>query len=410
MKRFFATLALAFTSLVERPLRSLLTSLGIIIGVAAVFAMLAIGEGSRRAVLEQLNSASTRTVNIYQDWDRRGRASQSRPRRPFSEADVLEMRAIPGVIAATGSLDRNANLVSETADWSSTVRGTDPDYLIANDFTLTAGEGISFVDVDQNATVAVVGQTVARTLYRDQNPIGQRLKVDNIPFTIKGVVGPTERQNWGGRDPDDFVLIPTTTARNRIMGGNTYVTNYVDSIQVVASSTDALPRIQQEIDVILRRSRGLKANDAPDYRVFNFAANINAAAEASRVLSMLLAAMGTVSLVVGGVGVMNIMLVSVTERTREIGLRMALGARRSDIMSQFMSEALMLCLFGGLVGLAVGYYTSFLPIENDDLKLVFSQSTALLAFGSAMLIGVVFGVLPARRASRLNPIEALRHE
>ncbi len=410
MNRFFSTLALAFTSLIERPLRTLLTSLGIIIGVAAVFAMLAIGEGSRRAVLEQLNSASTRTVSIYQDWDRRGRASQSRPRRPFSETDVLEMRNIPGVTAATGSLDRNANLISETADWSSTVRGTDPDYLLANDFTLTAGEGISFVDVDQNATVAVVGQTVARTLYRDQNPIGQRLKVDNIPFIIKGVVGPTDQQNWGGRDPDDFVLIPTTTARNRIMGGNTYVTNYVDSIQVVANSTDALPRIQQEIDVVLRRSRGLKANDAPDYRVFNFAANINAAAEASRVLSMLLAAMGTVSLVVGGVGVMNIMLVSVTERTREIGLRMALGARRSDIMSQFMSEALMLCLFGGLVGLAVGYSTSFLPIENDDLKLVFSQSTALLAFGSAMLIGVVFGVLPARRASRLNPIEALRHE
>lgn len=410
MRRLLTTFGLAISSLVEHPMRSLLTSLGVIIGVGAVFAMLAIGEGTTRQLMEQANSVSTRTMTVYQDWGRRsGRSSQARPRKPFIESDVEEFRNIPGVVAASGEVSRNVSAVSETADWNSTLTGIDTDYLNANDLTVQRGRAINFVDLDQRATVALIGQTIARTLYRDQDPIGQRIKVNNIPFEIIGVVNPSDQQNWRGQDPDDFILAPLTTARNRVTGGNQYVSSHVDSIKVVGGPDANLQRIQAEMDVILKRSRAINATETPDYRIFNFAANIAARGKTERTGTLLLAAMGIVSLIVGGVGVMNIMLVSVTERTREIGLRMAIGAKKSDILTQFLTEAVLLCLFGGLAGLALGYSVALLPFWGD-ISLVYTLQTALIAFGSAMFIGVVFGFLPARRAAQLNPIEALRHE
>jgi putative ABC transport system permease protein len=405
------TLRLALAAMLEHPLRTLLTSLGIIIGVGAVFVMLAIGEGSRRQLLEQMNSVSTRTVSVYEDWGRRaGRASEARPRKPFSEADLTDFRAMTGVQASTGQVSRSMPVVSETADWVSSVRGVATQWLEANDVALVRGDPINEVDLDQRATVAVIGQTVANTLYRGEDPLGQRIRINNIPFTIKGIAGKSESQSWGGQDPDDFVLIPVTTARIRLMGGNPYVQNYFDSLTVVANPTTDVARMQNEMEAILQRNRGLAAGESPDYRMFNFAANVSAQAKSSEALSLLLAAMGTVSLVVGGVGVMNIMLVSVTERTREIGLRMALGARQSDVMGQFLTEALLLCLFGGLMGLGLGWLPSLMPVWPEEMTLVYTWQTGLLAFGSAMAIGVIFGFLPARRAAALNPIEALRTE
>jgi putative ABC transport system permease protein len=408
--RLSTTFGLAMSSMLERPTRTLLTSLGIIIGVASVFAMLAIGEATRREVLEQANSISTRTISVYPDWEGSRRSSQQRPSPSFTEADVVEMRALDGVFAATGTVDTNTAVVSETADWNSETVGIDTHYLRANELKIDMGAAIDAVDIEQRATVALIGQTVAKTLYRDQNPVGQRLKIASVPFIVKGVISKNEQQNWRGQDPDDFVLVPLTTARNRLVGGDPNVRAHVRSIKVVGEPDADLVRLQAEIDTILRRSRDIKANAAPDFRLFNFAANINAYAKSREVFAILLAAMGTVSLIVGGVGVMNIMLVSVTERTREIGLRMAIGARGSDVMAQFLTEALMLCTFGGLVGLLLGYSTSFLPIWGEDLKLVFSWQSAALAFGSALAIGIIFGLLPARRAAGLNPIEALRHE
>jgi len=403
------TLKLAMGSLLERPFRTVLTMLGIVIGVAAVFAMLSIGEGSRQKILENIDSVEARTISIFPNWAN-GRASQRRAWRPFTEQDVLDIQAIPGVEAATGDLSAEYSIVSETSDWRANVIGVDPQYLKTNDLRIQRGDPITETEIERRETVAVIGQSVVRSLFRGQDPMGERIKIQNIPFKVIGIVAETDAQNWRGQDSNNFVLIPRPTGRARLFGDDRLVRNQVRSIRIVGEDQSALSRIEREIDFIMRRSRGLTADEAPDFRIFNFSANRQAVAETQRTLSLLLATMGAVSLIVGGVGVMNIMLVSVTERTREIGLRMAIGARGSDILGQFLTEALLLSIISGLLGLGLGYAVSQVSLGTDEIEMVFSTRIALLSFGSALLVGVVFGFLPAQRASRLNPIEALRHE
>ena len=403
------TINLATGSLLERPFRTILTMLGIVIGVAAVFAMLSIGEGSRQKILENIDSPEARTISVFPNWNN-GRASARRAWRPFTEQDVLDIQAIPGVEAATGDLSQEYSLVSETSDWRANVVGVDPQYLAANNLQIQRGRPITATEIERRETVAVIGQSVVRTLFRGQDPMGERIKIQNIPFTVIGIVAETDAQNWRGQDSNNFVLIPRPTGRARLFGDDRLVRNQVRSVRIVGETQSALASIEREIDFIMRRSRGLTADEAPDFRIFNFSANRQAVAETQRTLSLLLATMGAVSLIVGGVGVMNIMLVSVTERTREIGLRMAIGARGSDIMGQFLTEALILSILSGLLGLGLGYAVSQVSLGTDEIEMVFSPHIALLSFGSALLVGVVFGFLPAQRASRLNPIEALRHE
>ena len=404
-----STLGLALSSLLERPLRTVLTMLGIVIGVAAVYAMLSIGEGAQKKILENLDSVEARSMSVFPDWSR-GRASNRRPWKPFTETDVEEIAAIPGVYAATGSLNSEYSLVTDLSDWSAEVRGIDIQYMKAEDLTIDLGRSINEADIDQKRPVAVLGSSVVRSLFRGQNPIGERVKIQNIPFEVIGTAQKSDKQNWRGQDADNFVLVPRPTLRGRLMGDHRLVRNQVRGISIVGETQDDLSRIETEIGYILRRSRNLSADEAPDYRVFNFSANRQARAESQKTLSLLLATMGLVSLIVGGVGVMNIMLVSVTERTREIGLRMALGARGSDVMGQFLTEAVVISIISGLLGLALGFGVSQFAGEMDDIEMVFSLRIALLSFGSALLIGVVFGFLPARQASKLNPIEALRRE
>ncbi|MEL6858569.1 MAG: ABC transporter permease [Pseudomonadota bacterium] len=403
------TFSLAMGSLLERPFRTVLTMLGIIIGVAAVFAMLSIGEGTQKEILKSIDSVEARTITVYPNWTNR-RASQRRAWRPFTEQDVQDVQNIPGIYAATGDISSEYSIVSETSDWSANVVGVDEQYLKANDLLIQRGQGITETEIERRETVAVVGQSVVRSLFRGQDPMGERIKIQNIPFKVIGIVDATEGQNWRGQDSNNFVLIPRPTARARLFGDDRLVRNQVRSIRIVGEDQASLSRIERETDFILRRSRGLTADEAPDFRIFNFSASRQAYAESQRTLSLLLATMGAVSLIVGGVGVMNIMLVSVTERTREIGLRMAIGARGSDILGQFLTEALLLSILSGFLGLALGYGVSQVSLGTDDIEMVFSTRIALLSFGSALLVGVVFGFLPAQRASRLNPIEALRHE
>ena len=239
--------------------------------------------------------------------------------------------------------------------------------------------------------------------------MGQSIRVNNIAFMIKGVATKADSNISFGND-DIFVWAPITVARERVIGGNRFVQNHVSNIRVVGDLGKNLDSIEEEINIILRRSRDLKVGAPPDYRIFSSRGWQQQAAEKTGSLSFLLAAMGAISLLVGGVGVMNIMLVSVTERTREIGLRMALGAKKSNIMNQFLTEALLLCIFSGIVGLTLGFFMSKVAMDTMDVQLVFSTQVALISFGSALMIGVVFGFLPARRAAGLNPIEALRHE
>ena len=406
---------LALGSLMERKLRSLLTMLGIIIGVASVFAMLAIGNGAKAQILEGFDGLSTRTVSLSPLWTGR-RSSQSRPYRRFDEQDLRDIAMLPGVERATGRVSRDETVVVPGADWSTSITGSDENYLWTQEMELTHGRNITPDDLAFGNTVAVIGSEASKRLFGQGFPVGETVLIKKVPFEIVGLVGEKSGQiSWGG-DPNDFILVPRTTARNRLFGNDWLVRNQIDNIQVVASSRDGVATLQTNLDYLLRRSRGLSAADAPDFRAFNSAEMQENFAQAGRVFTILLASMGGISLLVGGVGVMNIMLVSVTERTREIGLRMSVGARRGDILRQFLVEAIVLCGIGGLIGLALGYGASQLAerasVQNGEalLKTVTDLPTASLAFGSAVFIGVVFGFLPARRASRLNPVEALRHE
>jgi len=367
----FRLLRNAFGSLAEHPLRTLLTMLGIIIGVAAVYAMLAIGEGAEKKILESLDGPQARTITVFPDWTR-GRSSQRRPYRRLNEADLLEIRALPGVEAATGNLSREYPVITDATDWSADIRGADQDHLFANDLKIESGRGITQTDLEQKETVAVLGQTVIRNVFGEQYPVGAKIKIGNVPFTVVGTLQKASDTGWNnGRDRDNFVLVPRSTLRDRLVGGDYLVRNHVNQFRIVGEDQNVLDQIETDVGAILRRSRGLSTADAPDFRILNFSANRQQFAETQRTLSILLFAMGAVSLIVGGVGVMNIMLVSVSERTREIGLRMSLGARGSDILAQFLVEALLICVLSGLIGLGIGYGVSNFDL-GEDLEMVFS--------------------------------------
>ena len=405
----------AFGSLMERKVRSLLTMLGIIIGVAAVYAMLAIGNGARAEIMENLGGINTRTISLSPDWSG-GRASNRRPWRPFTEDDINAIRDIPGVESVSGHMSGSKPIVVPGTDWESDIRGTDQDYVLTNDIPLAIGRNLLPEDLDFSRTVAVLGKTTAERLFPKAYPIGAMVVIDKVPFEVVGVLDEYEPGWSGGRDANDFVLVPRTTARSRLLGGNWLVRDNITTIRIVGEDSEALTGIEVGVDGILRRSRNLSAADAPDFRIFNFSANRQQAAQGQQIFTILLASMGSIALIVGGVGVMNIMLVSVAERTREIGLRMSVGARRSDILRQFLVEAIVLCSLGGLIGLALGYGASEFAASQAQvggeqlINIKHTVPTAALAFGSALFTGVVFGFLPARRASRLNPVEALRHD
>jgi len=406
-----ALLRVALRALAVNKLRSALTMLGIIIGVAAVIVMIAVGAGAQARVEEQIRSLGANLLLILsgartQGGVRLGVGSNY----TLSEDDAIAInREIHEALAAP-ALRGGAQVVRGNTNWATQIYGTTPDYLEVRQWGLAAGRIFEPAEMSGAGKVCVVGQTVVRQLFGGTDPLGQVIRIKRVPFTVIGVLE-TKGQSMMGTDQDDIILVPIATARSRVLGAaNLAKQRAVSTIWVkVAEGYDTVA-VQEQVSVLLRQRHRLQPGAEDDFSLRNLAEFMAAQEASSRVLALLLAAVASVSLVVGGIGIMNIMLVSVTERTREVGLRMALGARTRDILGQFLVEAVTLSLIGGLVGVLLGVGGALAVARLAGWQVLLSGEAVALAVVFAFTIGVFFGYYPARKAARLNPVEALRFE
>ena len=409
---FFAALRSAWRSLAANTLRSILTMLGIIIGVAAVITMIAVGRGATDRVQEQMKGLGSNIMlvlpgGVSQAGVRLG--AQTRQRLTEEDAAAIGLE-IPEVQVAAPTSRTSAQLVFGNTNWSSTVFGVNNDYLEARDWPMAAGRMFDAGELAGSAKVAWIGSTVARELFGDQDPIEQVVRVRNIPMTVIGVLAP-KGQNSMGQDQDDVVMVPLGTLRNRIWGGDaTSRLKRVGSISVKVREGQDMRAVEDSIKDLLRQRFKVQEGIEDPFVVRNLTEILQAQEESSRVMTLLLAAVAGISLLIGGIGIMNIMLVSVTERTREIGLRLAIGALEREVLLQFLIEAVVLAALGGVVGIAFATAASWTLATAMELPFLFDPVINGLSFLFSAAIGVLFGYFPARRAARMDPIEALRHE
>ncbi|MFM7084951.1 MAG: ABC transporter permease [Hyphomicrobium sp.] len=404
-------IAAALTALRSNLLRSILTTLGIVIGVASVIILVAVGRGAQGEVTRQINSLGTNMLVIFPDALRvMGRSSAAGTALPLSEADLIALRdKVYGVTAISGQLDESAAVVRGNLNWTTAISGVHSDYTTVRDWPVQSGREISPQDVRSSARVALIGSTVARQLFPGEDPVGNQIRIKNVPFEIIGLLT-VKGQSAMGRDQDDVMLIPITTARNRVVGKSDLQVEQVGRIYMKLGPETDLKLAQEETETLLRQRRKAGPNNEDSFSVRNMAEFMRARTEVLTTLSYLLGATSAISLLVGGIGIMNIMLVSVTERTREIGLRMAVGGKKKDILIQFLVEAVTLCLMGGLIGVGLGILIAAIVAYAANWPVAISASVIGGAMGAAALTGIFFGFFPARRAAGLNPIDALRYE
>ena len=406
-----ALLKVALRALAVNKLRSALTMLGIIIGVAAVIVMVAVGAGAQARVEEQIRSLGSNLLLILsgartQSGVRLGTGSNY----TLSEDDAIAIsREVPDALAAP-ALRGGAQVIWGNANWATQLYGTTPEYLEVRQWPLAAGRSFEPSELTGAGKVCLVGQTVVRQLFGNTDPLGQVVRIKRVPFTVVGVLE-TKGQSMMGTDQDDLIVLPIATARGRVLGSaNLAKQRAVSTIWVKVADGADTKTVEEQVRLLLRQRHRLQPGADDDFSLRNLAEVMAAQEASSRVLALLLAAVASVSLVVGGIGIMNIMLVSVTERTREIGLRMALGARTRDILGQFLVEAVTLSLIGGLAGVALGAGAALAIAQFAGWRIALSPDTIALAVAFAFAIGVFFGYYPARKAARLNPVEALRFE
>ena len=408
---FLALLRIALRALAVNKLRSALTMLGIIIGVGAVIVMIAVGSGAQARVAEQIRALGSNLLLVMPGSTtaggvRMGFGSGS----TLTEDDVVAInRELPEALAAP-ALRGTAQVIWGNSNWSTQVFGTTPEYLEVRQWPLASGRGFEAGEMAGAAKVCLIGATVAKQLFGAADPLDQSIRIKRIPFTVIGVLD-VKGQSMMGTDQDDLILVPIKTARSRVLGTASAARNRtVGTIWVKAADGLDTKVVEEQVRSLLRQRHRVQAGADDDFSLRNLQEVMAAQEASSRVLALLLAAVASVSLLVGGIGIMNIMLVSVTERTREIGLRMAVGARTRDILGQFLVEAVTLSLIGGLIGVGLGMGTSLAIAEFAGWRIVIAPEAVGLAVAFAFVIGVFFGFYPARKAARLNPVEALRFE
>jgi putative ABC transport system permease protein len=404
------TLRIALRALLRNKTRSSLTALGIIIGVAAVIAVMAIGEGAKHQIEAQFAAMGTNLLILQP-----GSSTSSGVRGGSGSSASLtwdDLKAIqtqvPSVTGAAPSLRSNATLVSDEQNWTTSVIGTTPDYFVIRNWPIIKGTGLSTSDIESGTKVVVLGTTVADKLFGpNSDPIGQNVRIKNIPFEVIGVAG-SKGQSAQGQDYDDTCFVPSSTFQAKIQGG---LAAYISgSLVIAASSGGATTAAQAQITDLLRERHHIRSGAEDDFSIRNLAELASAQQEGTKTMTSLLAAVAAVSLLVGGIGIMNIMLVSVTERTREIGIRLAVGAQARHILVQFLMESMALSIGGGLLGVGIGAFASMRIADSFGWPVLIRPDIVALSVAFSAAVGIVFGLYPARKASRLDPIQALRFE
>jgi putative ABC transport system permease protein len=392
-------------------LRSVLTALGIIIGVAAVIIMIAVGAGAQSKVDNLIKSLGSNLVLVLPGTTTSSGARGARGSRPtITEDDAIAIQnEIDTVMAAAPMVRGGGQLIYGNQNWSTVIYGVTPEYQVAKEWQMKDGRWFNTEEVKSAAKVALVGETVIENMFQGINPVGETIRIKRVPFKIIGSLEP-KGETPLGTDQDDTVVVPLSTAKKRLLGGRRLKGKLVNVMFVKSFTAASVDETVRAMTELLRQRHRIQPGQPDDFFVRNLSQILQARADSSRVMTLLLAAVASVSLIVGGIGIMNIMLVSVTERTREIGLRMAIGARGKDILLQFLIEAVTLSLIGGAIGVALGLSGSVLIAELGGWPAIIQIKSVFLSFGFAAAVGVFFGFYPARKAARLDPIEALRYE
>ncbi|RIW09477.1 ABC transporter permease [Veillonella parvula] len=396
---------MAWASLVANKLRSLLTMLGIIIGVAAVIALVSIGNGVKQDIEDSISSLGSNLLVVLPGAPRTPGARPSQgSMKSLKISDYEAIAKLEGVKAASPMTNGSYVVIYQNKNWTTSVAGVNANFQDVNNWTMTSGRFFSDKNVQNRERVAVVGQTVVKNLFGDEDPVGKEIRVKNIPFRVIGVLK-SKGNGAMGNDQDDTVLIPYTTSMERVEG-----IDYLRRVYVVAKDDEGIDRLQADIENLLRVRHNIKDTNLDDFNIQNMKSIMETVAQTTGTFTLFLGAVAAISLVVGGIGIMNIMLVSVTERTREIGVRKALGATYSVIVTQFLIEAVVISLMGGFIGIAFGIGASKVIGMVSGMSTIVSVPTIIMSFAFSMAIGLIFGIYPARKAAKLNPIDALHYE
>ncbi|MCE5181040.1 MAG: ABC transporter permease [Betaproteobacteria bacterium] len=406
--KILAIFAEAWRAMAMNGLRTALTMLGMVIGVAAVVLMLAVGQGAQYTVNQSIASMGSNLFIVLSGASTSGGlrfGSGSVPTLTFADAQALAQ--IPSIKAVSPSYPGNAQLAHGSNNWSTIVTGSTPDFFTVRNWTLDSGHFFEESDVRGATRVVVLGQTVAKNLFGEEDPTGKTIRIKNMPFLVVGLLS-AKGQSLDGRDQDDSAVVPVTTAQRKLFGNQFPGT--IRFLMAQAKSSEVMDEAEREMAQLLRQRHRLAEGAENDFTIRNLTSVAQSAAGSAQAMSFMLGAIASISLLVGGIGIMNIMLVSVTERTREIGIRMAIGARRRDILLQFLLEALIICIVGGSVGVIIGVGGAWLVSSMAEMVVVVTIWSILLSFLFSAAIGVFFGYYPARRAAMLKPVEALRYE